>query len=106
MLAQHGGTRCLLVFSVSLKGADIETWDVLHTSDRSFLDRHGAALAGALLPAGPAVLAADRRFVDGPAPGAAAEPLPSPRLYKSPRLAPHEIDHLYNELQLLELKLD
>ena len=106
VLAQRDDARCLLVFSVKRKGADVDTWDVLHTSDRRFLAGHGQALAEALLPEGPAALAADRRFVDGAAPGATAEPLPVPRFYRSPRLAPHEIDHLYNELQLLDLKLD
>lgn len=114
VLAAAGGARCLLVFSVKRKGADVETWDVLHVADRGFLAAHGQALADALLPDGPAVLAADCRFVAGSAPrappgappGAAAEPLPVPRFYKSARLARHEIDHLYNELQLLDLKLD
>ena len=106
MLAQRDDFRCLLIFSVKCKGADVETWDVLYTSDRRFLAGHGQALAEALLPVGSAVLAADRRLVSGAAPGAKAEPLPVPRFYKSPRLAPHEIDHLYNELQLLDLKLD
>jgi hypothetical protein len=52
------------------------------------------------------VLAADARFVDGVQNGAEREALPVPRFFKTERLAPHEIDHLYTELQLLDLKLD
>ncbi len=106
VLAQRDDARCLLMFSVKRKGADVDTWDVLYTSDRRFLADHGQALAEALLPVESAALAADRRFVNGAAPGAKAEPLPVPRFYKSARLAPHEIDHLYSELQLLDMKLD
>jgi len=106
VLAEHAGRRCLLLFSVSRKGADVETWDVLHASDRAFLAEHGQGLAEALLPAGAAVLAADPRLVDGHAPGATPYPLPIPRLYRSRRLAPEQVDFLYNELQLLDLKLD
>ena len=106
VLASHGGAHCLFAFSVVRKGEGVETWDLLYTGDRGFLARHGQALADSLLPAAaPAALVADGRFVDGASPGGVAEPLGTPRLYRSPRLAPHQIDHLYNELQLLELKL-
>lgn len=106
VLAGQGAKRCLLIFSVVRKGAGIETWDMLYTGDRAFLARHGQALADALLPARePAALVADSRFVDGASPGGVTETLGTPRLYRSPRLAPHQIDNLYNELQLLELKL-
>jgi hypothetical protein len=105
VLARRAGADCLLVLAVARKDGGVETWDVLHASDRRFLARHGAAIAAALLPDGPAALVADSRLVDGAAAGAESEALATPRLYRSPRLAPHEIDNLYNELQLLELKL-
>lgn len=106
VLASAGNDDCLLAFSVVRKGAGVETWDLLHTADRGFLAAHGQALADTLLPAdAPAALVADGRFVDGKAPGGTVEPLGTPRLYRSPTLAPQQIDNLYNELQLLQLKL-
>ncbi|MEK9662940.1 MAG: hypothetical protein VW644_14630, partial [Alphaproteobacteria bacterium] len=78
----------------------------LHTGDRDFLAEYGQALAAALLPAdAPAAMVADSRFVAGPSPGGSVEPLGTPRLYRSPTLEPAQIDNLYNELQLLQLKL-
>jgi GNAT superfamily N-acetyltransferase len=107
LLAEADETRALIVFSVKHKAEDVTWFDVLHTSDQTFLGRHGGAIAAAILPEDePAVLAADCRFVAGDASGAAREMLPVPRFYKSRRLQPHQIDHLYTELQLLDLKLD
>ena len=36
----------------------------------------------------------------------AVEPIPVARYYKSRRLAPSEVDNMYSELLLLDLKLD
>jgi hypothetical protein len=94
-----------MFFSVKLKGQDVRYFDLLHTGDRALLAEHGQALADAILPGGPAVLAADCRFVDGTPEGAKREALAVPRFYKSTRLAPARIDLLYSELQLLDLKL-
>lgn len=104
-LVEAGGGRALMFFSVKLKGADVTYFDLLHTGDRALLVDHGQALADAILPVGPAVLAADCRFVDGAPGGAEREAFAVPRFYKSTRLAPAQIDLLYSELQLLDLKL-
>jgi GNAT superfamily N-acetyltransferase len=104
-LVEAGGRRALMVFSVKQKGEDVTYFDLLHTGDRALLAEHGQALADAILPGGPAVLAADCRFVDGAPQGAGREALPVPRYFKSTRLAPARIDLLYSELQLLDLKL-
>jgi len=106
VLVEAAGERMLLVFSVKRKGADVTYFDLLHVGDRALFARHAQAVADATLPEGAAVLAADCRFVPGAPEGAAREPLPVPRFYKTERLKPHQIDHLYTELQLLDLKLD
>jgi GNAT superfamily N-acetyltransferase len=106
MLIGADGAQALLFFSIKQKGEDVTWFDLLHTSDRALFTTHGQALANAVLPDGPAVLAADARFVDGVQNGAEREALPVPRFFKTERLGPHEIDHLYTELQLLDLKLD
>jgi GNAT superfamily N-acetyltransferase len=106
MLIEEDGAQALLFFSVKQKRADVTWFDLLHTSDRAVFAAQAQALANAILPNSPAVLAADCRFVDGSTKGAERQVLPVPRFYKTEHLAPHEIDHLYTELQLLDLKLD
>jgi len=106
MLIGADGAQALLFFSIKQKGADVTWFDLLHTSDRAVFAAQAQAVANAILPHGPAVLAADCRFVEGSPGGAERQALPVPRFFKSERLAPHEIDHLYTELQLLDLKLD
>jgi len=69
------------------------------------LARHAEAIATAILPVGPAVLAIDRRLVPARPTGATVEPIPQPRLYKSRRLRRDQIDNLYNEVLLLDQKL-
>ena len=97
--------QCLAVFSVKKKGDDVTYFDVLHLSDGAFFARHAQAIADALLPPGKSLLAADTRFLSG-ASGGAIEVMPVARYYKSKRLAPGEVDNMYSELLLLDLKLD
>jgi hypothetical protein len=52
------------------------------------------------------VLAIDRRLLAGHKADGAVEPIPVARYYKSRRLAPSEVDNMYSELLLLDLKLD
>jgi len=97
--------RHLILFTVAKKGDDVTWYDVLYAGDAHFLGRHAQALADALLPDARAQLAADARFVIGPV-GGRAEKLPVARFYKTSRLQAGDVDHLYTELQLLNLKLD
>ncbi len=105
VLAKHQYGQCLLFFSIKQKGEDVTYFDLLYTSGRRFVGEFGQQLANALLPTGAAVLAVDCRFADG-ATDAEIESLPVPRFFKSSRLAKKDFDHLYTELQLLDLKLD
>jgi len=97
--------QCLAVFSVKKKGDDVTYFDVLHLSDGAFFARHAQAIADGLLPPGKSLLAADTRLLSG-ASGGAVEVMPVARYYKSKRLAPGEVDNMYSELLLLDLKLD
>lgn len=106
MLVEAAGQQSLLFFSIKHKAGDVLWYDLMHVSDRELFTNCAQALADHLLPDTPAVLAADGRFVKRPPPGVACERLPVARYYVSERVAPHEIDHLYSELQLLDLKLD
>jgi GNAT superfamily N-acetyltransferase len=105
VLISAGDGRCLAVFSIKRKREDITYFDALHLSDGAFFARHAQAIADALLPAGKALLAADTRLLGGEARGA-VEVMPVARYYKSTRLSPAEVDNMYSELLLLDLKLD
>ena len=105
-LLQSDGVDNLLFFSIKRKAEHITWYDLMYASDLSHFSIYAQRLANTLLPDSPSVLAADGRFVTEPATDATREMLPVPRYFKSERVAPHEVDHLYSELQLLDLKLD
>jgi hypothetical protein len=100
------GGSCLAVFSVKKKGEDVTYFDAMHLSDPEFFAAHAQAIADTLLPPGKAVLAVDRRLLAGHKADGIVESIPVARYYKSQRLAPSEVDNLYSELLLLDLKLD
>lgn len=102
---EAGGSFCLLLLQIKLQGAGIAYHQLLHASAPGMLARHAQAVADALLPDEPAVLAIDRRLLPQDLEQVATEPIPQPRLYKSTRLAPADIDNLYNEVLLLDQKL-
>jgi GNAT superfamily N-acetyltransferase len=119
LLADHAGLpirpalifdaqgSCLAVFSVKKKGADVTYFDVLHLSDPAFFAARAQAIAERLLPRGEkSVLAVDSRLLAGESAGGAVERLKVARYYKSRTLEPHQIDNMYSEIQLLDLKLD
>jgi GNAT superfamily N-acetyltransferase len=106
ILISTAGGNCLAVFSVKKKGEDVTYFDVMHLSDPGFFAQHAQTIADSLLPPGKAVLAADRRLLAGHETDGIVEPILVPRYYKSQRLAPSEVDNLYSELLLLDLKLD
>jgi GNAT superfamily N-acetyltransferase len=107
VLISDGRAACLAIFWVKKKGADVTYFDVLHLSQPAFFARHAQAIADRLLPRDrPSVLAVDSRLLGGAKAGGAIEPLKVARYYKSNRLQPHQIDNMYSEIQLLDLKLD
>lgn len=106
MLLQVDKQQTLLFFSIKRKKNDVIWFDVMHVSNPKLLTRHAQALATALLPDEPSVLSADGRFVHEPSSEAEYDPLPVARYFVSQRVEPHELDNLYSELQLLDLKLD
>jgi hypothetical protein len=106
VLISAGDGSCLAVFSVKKKGEDVTYFDALHLSDPGFFAAHAQAIADSLLPPGKAALAVDRRLLAGHGADGTVESIPVARYYKSQRLAPSEVDNLYSELLLLDLKLD
>ncbi len=106
VLLQQGGEQALLFFSVTSKGENVTWYDLMYASNLDLFAEHSQGLANALLPDASAKLSADSRFVPNPDSHGVAEDLPVSRYYISQRVEPNEIDHLYSELQLLDLKLD
>jgi len=106
LLVEFDAQQSLLFFSIKRKAEDVLWYDLMYASDQALFVNCAQALANQLLPATPAVLASDGRFVKQPPPGIVSEQLPVGRHYISDRVARNEIDHLYSELQLLDLKLD
>ncbi len=104
LLISAGGRSCYLVVQARKQGADVNYHQVLYASDPDVVAAHGQAIADAILEPGRAVFAIDPHFLPEPMPWE-SEPIRQPRLYSTPRLAPASIDHLYNEIVLLDLKL-
>ena len=105
-LLRADGCDNLLFFSIKRKAGHVTWYDLMYASDYTHFSVHAQRLADSLLPESPSVLAADGRFVTSPCANATRESLPVPRYFKSERVQPQEVDHLYSELQLLDLKLD
>lgn len=100
------GRQALLFFSIKSKGEDVLWFDLLYTSDPELFTDCAQSLADTLLPDTPSVLAADSRLIKPPPADTFCQHLPVERHYLSKTVAPQEIDFLYSELQLLDLKLD
>ncbi|MBX2880525.1 MAG: GNAT family N-acetyltransferase [Granulosicoccus sp.] len=106
ILMLAAGQQTLLLLSIKRKAAEVTWFDVMHVSDYEHFSAFAQLLADALLDRASCVLAADGRFVAGNPTTAIVEKLPVPRFYHSHRLEPSEVDNIYSELQLLDLKLD
>ena len=96
---------CLVIFSVKQKGADIAYHEVLYLGRPALLARHAQAFANAVLAPGKSVLAIDSRLLDGCPVAAVIEAISVPRYFRSPDLAASQVDFLYSEIPLLDLKL-
>ncbi len=105
VLLPADGCNNLLFFSIKRKAEHITWYDLMYATDYKHFSAHAPMIADALLPDIPSVLAADGRFVSDSTDATRAE-LPVPRYFKSERVEPYEVDHLYSELQLLDMKLD
>ena len=99
------GGACLVMIYVKMKGDDIAHYEILHVSDRALFTAHAADFANVILPPRKAVLSLDSRFTDGSAAPDEALQLDIPRYWKPAGLEPHDIDFLYSEVVLLDLKI-
>jgi GNAT superfamily N-acetyltransferase len=104
ILIRRNDSACYVVMQQKRKGADVDYHEVMYASDQRLLAATAQAAANAILPSDSAVLAIDRRFLP-PGQSWETETLRLPRWYRSGRVPPPLIDHLYGEIVLLDLKL-
>lgn len=93
------------ILAVQQKHDDYVTHEVLHLSDAALFCAHARSVADALLPEAGAVLSLDRRFVQDINVAEAIEPIEVPRFYTPGQMMPAEVDPLYSEIVLLNMKM-
>mgnify|MGYP003669432839 FL=1 len=93
-----------LVLSVKQKVDAHVTHEVLYLGQPDLLARHAQTVADTLLPAQAAVLSVDKRLIPDIASGT-VEPIEVPRFYRGTSMLPAEIDHMYSEIVLMDMKL-
>lgn len=96
---------CTLAISAKRKHDDYVTHDVFYIGDRTVFARNARAIADRILPPKGAVLSVDRRFMPPDADPDEVEEFPVPRFYMPGRMAPEEIDTMYSEIVLLDMKI-
>lgn len=98
------GEAALVLLQVKRKGEDVLHHDLLHCSDPAILLNHAQALADLLVRDG--VLAVDSRFLGPTGGGGQPEPIPLARWFRpADGVEACDVDLLYNETLLLDLKL-
>lgn len=117
VLADHAGLNlawcavetpdgpCVLAISAKRKHDDYVTHDVFHIGDRGIFARHARAIADSILPPQDAILSVDSRFMPADADPDAAAELAVPRFYTPGRMAAEDVDFMYSEIALLDIKI-
>lgn len=93
-----------LVLSVKQKVDEYVTHEVVYVGQPDLLARHGRAVADTVLPDTPSVFSVDTRLAAGATPDETT-PIEVARFYKGNSLLPSEIDHMYSEIVLMDMKL-
>jgi hypothetical protein len=97
---------CLVMLSVHAKTEAPARFDALYIGAPDILAANAQAFADAILPSGEAELTVDRRFLGDGASGGELQEIRVPRCYRPIEgLEPADIDILYSEIELLDLKL-
>lgn len=93
-----------LVLSVKQKSDAYVTHEVIYVGQPGLLARHARAIVDTVLPAQGAIFSVDSRLISNAHPDA-TEPIEVPRFYKGSSMLPAEIDHMYSEIVLMDMKL-
>lgn len=96
---------CVMVVYPQKKHDDYITHEIMYLGQQSVFARHAARIAASVLPSSAAILSLDRRFAaTGIAPDEVRE-FATPRFCQKGLLHPSEIDMLYSECVLLNIKI-
>ncbi len=105
-LIEVGGRSCLLIMSIRRKAAGVAYHEAFYIADPALFAAHAQAFADAILPDRESLVAVDRRFLDGIDVRGGMEEIPVPRYFRpTPGVTAREVDFLYSETALLNLKL-
>ena len=105
------GGDCLVLLSIHEKAGhekagQIASHEALYVGEPEIFAPAAQAFADAILPAGPAVLAVDKRFLGDCPVDAETQAIRVPRYFRPvPGVGAQDIDILYSEIELLDLKL-
>ena len=117
ILADHAGLNlhprfvqtpdgpCLILLMIKQKHDAYVTYETMYLSDPKTFARYARAIADSILPRQNAVLSVDSRFVANEVTADAIEPFAVPRFYTKGAMAPVDVDHLYSEIVLLDMKM-
>ena len=97
---------CLVLLSIHEKAGGIATYEALYVGEPDIFAAAAQAFAEILLPAGPAVLAVDKRLLGDRALDGETQAITVPRYFRpAPGVGAADIDMLYSEIEILNLKL-
>ncbi|MFK7836322.1 MAG: GNAT family N-acetyltransferase [Sulfitobacter sp.] len=87
------------------KHDEFVTHEIMHLGDQPLFAQHAKAIAAAVLPERDAILSLDRRFAASGIESDEVRDFATPRYCQPGLLAPSEIDMLYSECVLLNIKI-
>lgn len=96
---------CLIMLMIKQKHDDFVTHEVMYLSNSEGFGRNARQIADSILPTRGALLSVDRRFVPSLTPCDAIETFAVPRFYTKGAMDPRDVDHLYSEIVLLDMKM-
>lgn len=97
---------CLVLLSIHQKAGEIASHEALYVGNREIFASAAQVFADSILPVGSAVLEVDKRFLGDLSAGAETGAIRVPRHFRPiPGVDAPDIDFLYSEIELLNLKL-
>ena len=105
LVRTNGVSSYLVLLHIKMKGPDIAYHEVLYVEDPVAFSRHARSFAAIVLRSDEAVLSVDARFCTGDADPDRTEWIEAPRFYRPVGMEAVDVDFLYSEIVLLDLKL-
>ena len=105
-LIEAAGESCLVILSIRRKAADVAYHEAFYIGAPALFAAQAQAFADAILPDRDSLVAVDRRFLDGVPVQGEIEEIAVPRYFRpTAGVSVREVDFLYSETALLNLKL-